>query len=382
MTELTSPPEIFWFIPCAGDGRHLGAATRPSSFAYLSSIARAADSLGFDGVLLPTGGLGEDTIVIGSALLSVTQRLRFLVAVRPGLISPILAARINASLDRISNGRANLNVVSGSGQFDFEGLPLSHEERYELTREWLAAFRSAYGSEAVNLKGKHVHIENGKALLPSVQRPYPPIYFGGSSDEARSVAAEHVDVYLSWGERPDDVAQKFADVKRQAEAHGRRVRFGLRAHIIVRETEEEAWREADCLISHLTDEQIAKAQAGFAASESVGQQRMAQLHLGNRENLRIGKNLWAGVGLVRGGAGTAFVGSPENIARALKEYQDVGVDTFILSGYPHLEEAYRTAELLFPAIGRDSPLFQTVQHAVETTTARAGSPTIGRFSSI
>jgi alkanesulfonate monooxygenase len=160
------------------------------------------------------------------------------------------------------------------------------------------------------------------------------------------------------------------------------VRFGLRAHIIVRETEEEAWQEADRLIEHLTEEQIAKAQAGFAASESVGQRRMARLHHGDRDSLRIGKNLWAGVGLVRGGAGTALVGSPENIARALSEYRNVGVETFILSGYPHLEEAYRTAELLFPAIGKSSPVFQTEQQAVATAITQAGSATIGRFSSI
>lgn len=382
MTLQNSPPGIFWFIPGAGDGRHLGVPTRTNSFPYLANVAQAADSLGFDGVLLPTGPQSEDTIVIGSALLSMTRHLRFLVAVRPGLISPILAARINASLDRISNGRANLNVVSGSGKFDFEGLPLSHHERYELTREWLSAFRGAFGNDAVNLKGKHVHVENGRSLLPSVQRPYPPIYFGGSSDEALRVAAEHADVYLSWGEPPSEVARKFADVRRLAQEHGRRVRFGLRAHIIVRETEEEAWREADRLIEHLSDEQIAKAQAGFAASESVGQQRMARLHRGNREGLRIGKNLWAGVGLVRGGAGTAFVGSPENIARAMAEYQSAGVETFILSGYPHLEEAYRTAELLFPALGRPSPLFRAAPSAVENASAHGGYSAIGRFSSI
>jgi len=164
MSAQTTPPEIFWFIPCAGDGRHLGAATRPNGFAYLAT-------LGYDGVLLPTGGLSEDTIVIGSALLTLTRRLRFLVAVRPGLISPILAARINASLDRISNGRANLNVVSGSGKFDFEGLPLSHEERYELTREWLAVFRASFGSDAVNFNGKHIHVENGKACCRACSVP-------------------------------------------------------------------------------------------------------------------------------------------------------------------------------------------------------------------
>jgi alkanesulfonate monooxygenase len=377
-----SAPEIHWFIPSAGDGRHLGVPTRPPGFAYLTAIAQAAETLGFDGVLLPTGGLSEDTIVVASALASMTRRLRFLVAVRPGLISPILAARITASLDRISNGRASLNVVSGSGKADFEGLPLSHQERYELTREWLAAFRGAFASDAVNLKGKHIHIENGKALLPSVQRPYPPIYFGGSSDQARAVAAEFADVYLTWGERPAEVAEKIADVRRQARQHGRQVRFGLRAHIIVRPTEEEAWRAADRLIEHLSDEQIARAQAAFAASESIGQQRMASLHRGNRDSLRIGPNLWAGVGLVRGGAGTAFVGNPENIARALSEYRSVGIETFILSGYPHLEEVYRTAELLFPAIGRPSQGFQTVAAAVETATLHAGAPIVGRFSSI
>lgn len=376
-----SGPDIHWFVPSAGDGRHLGAPTRPNGFAYLASVAQAADSLGFDGVLLPTGGLSEDTIVVASALSSLTRRLRFLVAVRPALLSPILAARIAASLDRISGGRASLNVVSGSGTFDFEGVPLSHAERYELTREWLAAFRGAFGGP-VTVKGKHIRVENGKILLPSVQRPHPPIYFGGSSEEARATAAEHADVYLSWGERPEEVAEKFADVRKQAEARGRRVRFGLRAHVIVRETEEEAWRDADRLIERLTDEQIAKAQAAFAASESVGQQRMARLQQGSREGLRIGRNLWAGVGLVRGGAGTAFVGSSENVARALREYQDVGAETFILSGYPHLEEAYRTAELLFPALGRPSPAFQTVEAAVAKATAHAGAPTVGRFSSI
>jgi alkanesulfonate monooxygenase len=382
MADDARAPAIYWFIPSGGDGRHLGAPTRPNAFAYLAGVAQAADTLGFDGVLLPTGGLNEDTIVVGSALAALTRRLHFLVAVRPGLISPILAARITSSLDRISGGRASVNVVSGSGRLDLEGLPLSHGERYELTREWLAAFRGAFGKDPVTLVGKHLHIENGKVLLPTVQRPYPPIYFGGSSEVAREVAAEYVDVYLSWGERPEEVGEKLADVRRRAAAHGRSVRFGLRAHVIVRETEEEAWREADRLIEHLSDEQIAKAQAGFAACESVGQQRMARLHGGRRDTLRIGRNLWAGVGLVRGGAGTAVVGSLGNVALALREYQDLGVDTFILSGYPHLEEAYRTAELLFPALGKASPVFQTVAAAVETAIAHAGSPSIGRFSSI
>jgi len=383
MPSPESAPEVYWFLPTAGDGRHLGPPTRPNGFAYVSAVAQAADALGFAGVLLPTGGFSEDTIVVASALLSATRRLRFLVAVRPGLISPVLAARITASMDRISDGRVSLNVVTGSGQGDFEGLPLSHGERYALTREWLTAYRAAFGSEPVNFQGEHVHVANGKVLLPSVQRPFPPIYFGGSSDAALAVAGDFVDVYLSWGERPEELAQKFAAVRRHAEAQGRRVRFGLRAHVIVRESEQEAWADADRLIAHLSDADIQKAQARFAESESVGQQRMARLHHGARDALRIGKNLWAGVGLVRGGAGTAFVGSPANVAAAMREYQAIGVETFILSGYPHLEEAYRTAELLFPAIGLRSPLFQTPEAAVQQATTRTGgSAVVGRFGSI
>jgi alkanesulfonate monooxygenase len=382
MVENAGAPSIYWFIPSGGDGRQLGVPSRLNGFGYLCGVAQAADTLGFDGVLLPTGGLNEDTIVVASALTSVTRHLRFVVAVRPGLISPILAARITASLDRISGGRASVNVVSGSGSQDLEGLPLSHGERYELTREWLAAFHGAFGRNPVTLVGKHLHVENGKNLLPPVQQPYPPVYFGGSSEAALEVAAAYADVYLSWGERPEELAEKFADVRRRAATYGRQIRFGLRAHLIVRESEEEAWLEADRLIAHLSDAQIADAQARFAVSESVGQQRMARLHGGRRDGLRIGPNLWAGVGLVRGGAGTAFVGSAANVALALRQYQDLGVDTFILSGYPHLEEAYRTAELLFPQLGKASPVFQSGGAPVDPATAQPGSKAVGRFGSI
>ena len=348
-------PELYWFIPSGGDGHRLGQPTRPASFAYLSQVAQAADVLGFDGVLLPTGGTNEETLVVASALSSLTRQLRFLVALRPGLISPVLAARLTASLDRISGGRVNLNIVSGSGNFDFEGLDLSQAERYELTAEWLGVFRALLRGETVTHHGPRVQVTGGRAPLPPVQQPYPPIYFGGSSDPAIQVAGEHVDVYLSWGERPGEVAEKFGRVRAEAARQGRTVRFGLRAHIIVRETEEEAWAAADDLIAGISDEAIAQAHQAFLASGSEGQRRQSALNGGTRASLRVGKNLWAGVGLVRGGAGTAFVGSPANVAAAMREYQAIGVDTFVLSGYPHLEEAYRTAELLFPVLGRRSP---------------------------
>lgn len=389
MTNIThNSPSLYWFIPSGGDGRQLGQPSRPAHFSYLSQVAQAADVLGFDGVLLPTGGNNEETLILASALSSLTRQLRFLVALRPSLLSPVLGARLTASLDRITGGRVNLNIVSGSSPQELEGVNLSPAERYELTHEWLGVFRALLRGESVTHEGKHLKLSESRALLPSVQRPYPPIFFGGSSDPALQVAAEHVDVYLSWGERPQDVAQKFERVRQEAAKHGRKVRFGLRAHIIVRPTEEEAWAAADELIASVSDEQIAQAHQAFLNSASEGQRRQSALNGGTRESLKIGKNLWAGVGLLRGGAGTAFVGNPENVAAALREYQDIGVETFILSGYPHLEEAYRVAELLFPVLGRTSPVFtpregQTLTHtSTPTLNAERAPELVGRFQSI
>ena len=183
-----------------------------------------------------------------------------------------------------------------------------------------------------------------------MQTPHPPLWFGGSSDEAIALAGEQLDVYLTWGEPPAAVAEKIDKVRKAAALHGRKVRFGIRLHVIVRETSEAAWRAADELIEHVTDDTIAIAQQTFARYDSVGQRRMAELHGGSRERLLVGPNLWAGVGLVRGGAGTALVGNPQEVAARMLEYRELGVETFIFSGYPHLEEAYRVAELLLSLI--------------------------------
>ncbi|ATR84009.1 FMNH2-dependent alkanesulfonate monooxygenase [Pseudomonas defluvii] len=345
---------VFWFLPTHGDGHLLGTSegARPVTLPYLKQVAQAADSLGYYGVLIPTGRSCEDSWVVASALVPLTERLRYLVAIRPGIISPTVSARMAATLDRLSAGRLLINVVTGGDPDENrgDGLHLSHSERYEASGEFLHIWRRVLQGEAVDYDGKHLQVQNAKALYPPVQKPYPPLYFGGSSDAAHELAAEQVDVYLTWGEPPAAVAEKIADVRARAAKHGRTVKFGIRLHVIVRETAEQAWQAADKLIANISDETIAAAQQSFSRFDSEGQRRMAALHGGRRDQLEIYPNLWAGVGLVRGGAGTALVGDPQQVAGLIKEYADLGIESFIFSGYPHLEEAYRFAELVFPLL--------------------------------
>jgi alkanesulfonate monooxygenase len=351
---------VLWFLPTHGDGRHLGTTigARAVTLPYLRQVAQAADELGYFGVLLPTGRSCEDSWVIASALAPLTERLRYLVAVRPGLQSPTVAARMTATLDRVSDGRLLINVVTGGDPVENkgDGIFLSHDERYEVTREFLSVYTALLAGEVVNVHGKHISVEDGRLLFPPVQEPRPPLYFGGSSEAAVDVAADTIDKYLTWGEPPAQVAEKLAPVATLAAQRGRQVSFGIRLHVIVRETNDEAWRAADELIEHVSDETIAGAQAIFARMDSVGQKRMMQLHRGRRDQLEISPNLWAGVGLVRGGAGTALVGDPPTVAARMKEYMALGIDTFIMSGYPHLEEAYRFAELVLPLLPLTAPV--------------------------
>jgi len=318
----------------------------------LAQIARAADALGFGGVLLPTGRSCEDAWIVAASLIAETERLKFLVAIRPGIISPTASARMAATLDRLSGGRVLINVVTGGDPQEAagDGVFLSHDERYEVTDEFLTIWRGVLSGKTMSFKGKHLHVEDAKILYPPVQHPYPPLYFGGSSSTAQELAAKHVDLYLTWGEPPASVAEKIAEVRQRAAAFGRTPRFGIRLHIIIRETAQEAWSAAHDLIRYVDDATIAQAQRTFARFDSEGQRRMNTLHNGSRDSLEVSPNLWAGIGLVRGGAGTALVGDPETIVARMREYAELGIDTFILSGYPHLEEAYRVAELLFPLL--------------------------------
>jgi len=282
--------------------------------------------------------------------------------VRPGLHQPSLAARMAATFDRLSGGRVLVNLVTGGDQAELEGdgVFLDHASRYEQSAEFIRIWREiiarSHEGQSFDYDGKHLSVKGAKLLFPPTQKPYPPVWFGGSSEAAHELAAEQVDAYLTWGETPAEVAKKIADVRQRAERRGRTVKFGIRLHVIVRETEDEAWRAAESLISRVDDETVIRAQSAFARMDSEGQRRMAALHAGgakrSRADLEISPDLWAGVGLVRGGAGTALVGDPKTVAARIEEYASLGIESFILSGYPHLEESYRFAELVFPLLPR------------------------------
>jgi alkanesulfonate monooxygenase len=351
-----------WFLPTNGDGRDIvggghGVATgaagaiRTPSIQYLGQIARSAEQLGFAGALTPTGAWCEDAWLSTAMLTEVTERLKFLVAFRPGLISPTLAAQMASTFQRQSRGRLLLNVVTGgeSAEQRAYGDFLGKDERYARTGEFLDIATRLWRGESVTSRGRYLQVEG--AALSRLPDPVPDIYFGGSSAAALPVAARYADVYLTWGEPPDAVAEKFRRVQAEAARENRTLRFGIRLHTISRDTPEAAWRQAGYLMERVTDEMIEQVQQGLAVSESEGQRRMRSLHNGgDRRDLEVYPNLWAGVGLVRGGAGTSLVGSHEEVAGLIEEYARAGATEFIMSGYPHLEEAYWFGEGVLPIL--------------------------------
>ncbi|MEU4664831.1 MULTISPECIES: LLM class flavin-dependent oxidoreductase [Micromonospora] len=352
-----------WFLPTYGDSRDIvggghgvpvgtAGGARPASVAYLGQIARTAEQLGFAGALTPTGAWCEDAWLTTAMLTEVTERLKFLVAFRPGLLSPTLAAQMASTFQRLSGGRLLLNVVTGgeSAEQRAYGDFLDKDARYARTDEFLHVVRALWRGETVDHDGAHVRVEG--ARLGRLPDPVPPVYFGGSSGAAGPVAVRHSDVYLTWGEPPAQVAGKLDWIRGLAAGAGRELRYGIRLHVISRDTAEEAWAQARKLLDGIPEADVRAVQEGLRRSESEGQRRMLDLHGGSRDGLEVSPNLWAGFGLVRGGAGTALVGSHTEVADRIAEYHALGLDEFILSGHPHLEEAYWFGEGVLPILRR------------------------------
>ncbi|WP_340540011.1 LLM class flavin-dependent oxidoreductase [Nocardioides sp. GXZ039] len=369
--------DLHWFLPTSGDSRSLlgagqgvahddvglaqtvASGFRPPTIDYLADVARTAERLGFTGVLTPTGTWCEDAWLVTAALVRETSTLRFLVAFRPGVINPVLAAQMAAAYQRLSGGRLMLNVVTGGEpreQARF-GDTDSKQERYRRTGEFLDVVRGTWTQAPFDYEGRHFTAQG--AMVAGGIDPVPDIYFGGSSEPAGAVAARGADVYLTWGEPPEQVAEKIAWMRGLAAAEGRRLRFGLRVHTLSRDTHEEAWRHAQWLLDGLDPRVVAGAQEALRASESTGQQRMLALReradattYTDARQLEVHPGLWSGVGLVRGGAGTSLVGSHEEVADLIEQYHRIGIEEFILSGYPHIEEAYWFAEGVMPVLRR------------------------------
>lgn len=369
--------KLHWFLPTYGDSRLIvggghgtpaGAAhsDRDATIDYLASIVRAAETFGFTGALIPTGAWCEDAFITASLLARETSSLAFLVAFRPGLVSPTLSAQMAATFARHAPGRILLNVVVGGEAHEQRafGDYLDKDARYERADEFLEVVRRLWAGQTVSTEGKHISVEEASLAVPP--NPVPPLYFGGSSAAAGPVAARHADVYLTWGEPPEAVREKIAWISDLGQQQGRKLRFGIRLHTISRDSADEAWQQADRLVAALDEDTVAAAQAGLARSQSEGQRRMLALHEANRaggtwhdaRSLEIAPNLWSGVGLVRGGAGTALVGSHTEVADRIAEYAAIGIDEFIFSGYPHLEELFWFGEGVVPIL-RDRGLFDT-----------------------
>ncbi len=334
--------KLHWFLPTSGDSRSLVGAGqgvpgevrgglketlshgfREPTIDYLADVARTAEKVGFEGVLTPTGTFCEDAWLTTAALLRETSTLKFLVAFRPGVINPVLAAQMAAAYQRISGGRLMINIVTGGEpreQARF-GDTAPKEERYAKTEEFLSVLRGTWTRAPFDFSGRFFEVEG--AQVSGGISPVPDIYFGGSSGPAGPVAAKHADVYLTWGEPLDLVREKITWMRDLAAAEGRTLRFGLRIHTLSRDTSEEAWQHAQWLLDGLDPATVAKAQEALNASESTGQQRMLSLRNGrtsytDARELEVAPNLWSGVGLVRGGAGRGVGGchlvGPEGVA--------------------------------------------------------------------
>ena len=371
-----------WFLPTYGDSRNLVAGghgtamhgDRPATLRYLHQVCAAAEDNGFEAVLTPTGLWCEDAWLTTAMLIEGTEALKFLVAFRPGLLSPTLAAQMAGTFQRHSGGRLLLNVVTGGEPHEQRayGDYLDKESRYARTAEFLHVVRQLWTSrKPVTFAGDHIRVEG--AQLNNPPDPVPDVFFGGSSAAAGPAAAKYSDVYLTWGEPRPAVAKKLDWIRglaAQASPAGRILQYGLRIHVIARDTSEQAWAEADRLLAAVDPADVERVQASLARSESEGQRRMLKLHGGSSGRLLVGPNLWAGVGLVRGGAGTALVGSHAEVAERLVEYARLGITHFILSGYPHLEEAYWFGEGVLPLLERKG----LWQHPNRQSQPAAGTP--------
>lgn len=344
------PCEVSWFAAlCDDDYEQLGVVDPGlrSSWEHCRSIVRAAESSGFDNILLPSGyALGIDAVAFAAGLAECTSRMRLLVAVRCGEMWVPQLARQIATLDRMLGGRLTVNIISS----EMPGETLDGPARYRRTAETMGVLRSLLDGRRVDQDGEFVTVHLDPPRIDTLSGRCPALYFGGLSEEAREVAARHADVYLMWPDTIDVIAALVDEMRERAAVHGRTLRFGFRSHVVVRETEHEARKAADHIVAALDDETGAAIRAKSLDSRSVGVRRQAELREASAGDGFVEPHLWTGIGRGRSGCGAAIVGNPGQVAEKIEAYRSIGIDAFILSGYPHLGECERFGRTVLPLL--------------------------------
>ena len=344
------PCEVSWFSALCDDDYEFLGVPDPSlraSYEHCRNIVLTAEKGGFDNILLPSGyTLGIDTVAFAAAIAPQLKRMRLLVAVRCGEVWPPQLARQLATLDRMLEGRLTINIISS----EMPGEVLASAPRYGRTVEIMKLLKASLNGERLKLDGQHYRFDLDPPGIRTVSGRCPPLYFGGLSEDAREAAAEAADVYLMWPDRMDEVKAIIADMTARAARRGRTLKFGYRVHVIVRETEAEARAAARRLLSRLDDgagEAIRKRSLDHA---SVGVRRQAEIREAADDEGFAEENLWTGIGRARSGCGAAIVGDPDQVLKKLNAYRALGIEAFILSGYPHAAECDLFARHVLPRL--------------------------------
>jgi alkanesulfonate monooxygenase len=356
---MSNQLEWGWYAPLDGDGAHVGTYEPEiaPSIDYITQVGQAAETAGFDTLLVPTSLLNSayteysprtDAITAATAVGLATKRLKILLAFKFGEMHPALLAKVCSSLDQATNGRLLVNVTSGSGSMEARfGETLEHDARYERTWETLRLLKRLWTEKSIDFDGHFFALKNAISEPKPVQQPYPPLYGVGQSEIAKNMSALECDAHLMQCDTPSRVAEQVNDIRARAEKHGRQMRFGIRAQIVVRETEILAWKKLRDMLSRVDARVVAARQAEYAKFDATETKRLVEEAL--NANL-IAPNVWNGMHAVKSGAGTVLVGSPEQIAERIRDYVNAGIDTFIFSCYPHREEAGRVGEMVISRV--------------------------------
>lgn len=342
--------EVAWFCPlCDDDYEYLGVhePRLKSSFDHCRDVLIKAECAGFDNILCPSGySLGIDGVAFAAGVAPLTSRIRLLVAVRCGEMFPPQLARQLSTLDRMLGGRLVVNIISS----DLPGAPLPSAPRYQRTRECMQILRTLLSGKGLSHRGEFYQLELEPPAVRTVSGNAPLFYFGGLSEDARAVAALESDVFLLWPEPLPAVKTLLDDMRARAARAGRTLRFGYRVHVIVRETEAEAREAARRLLSRLDDGEGEAIRRRSLDHQSVGVRRQAEMRDAADSEGFVEENLWTGIGRARSGCGAAIVGDPDQVLAKLRAYADLGIEAFILSGYPHAAECELVGRHVLPRL--------------------------------